>query len=194
MFKSNDKSFFMIRKIVNVVYFVLMCACVVAGIVIMASAKETYNTVYSTGTRINVETIIIGLLIMLLGPVFIQLGWLVTDAIFNMVLDVKIIRNATIGAETPKLPAPLFAKKTNGEICKVDVYEKLRAYKELCNEGVISQEEFEGIKNNLLKKNSTESEVFASDVEKIKKLKTHFDEGLLTEEEFEAEKSKILNK
>ncbi len=188
MFKSNDKSFFMIRKIVNVVYFVLMCVAVVAGIVMMASAKET--STYYAYTYINWGILIAGLLTMLVGPILLLLGWIVTDVIFNTIMDVKIIRNATLGAEIPELPAPLFAKRREKNNT-VNVYEKLKAYKDLCNEGFITQEEYETIKKDILKK--TDSGLERS-IDKIKKLKVYLDEGLLTNEEFEAEKSKILKK
>ena len=187
MFKSNDKSFFMIRKVVNVVYFILMCASVVAGIVMMASSTYTdkYGYVY-----IDWGIVIAGLLIMLVGPILIQFGWIVTDAIFNIIMDVKIIRNATLGAEVPELPAPLFAKKRDKNN-SVNVYEKLKTYKDLCDESAITQEEYEGIKNDLLKKSDNG---FEDDITKIKKLKCYLDEGLLTNDEFVAEKSKILKK
>ena len=190
MFKSNDKSFFMIRKIVNVVYFVLMCITVIAGIVMMASSSQTYTEYGYTYSYIDWGIIIAGLSIMLLGPILIQLGWIVTDAIFNIIMDVKIIRNATLGAEIPELPAPLFAKKRDKNN-SVNVYEKLKTYKELCDESAITQEEYEGIKNDLLKKSDNG---FEGDIDKIKKLKRYLDEGLLTNDEFVAEKSKILKK
>ncbi len=190
MFKSNDKSFFMIRKIVNVVYFILMCVAVVAGIVMMASAKETGTYYGDSYTYINWGILIAGLLTMLVGPILLQLGWIVTDAIFNTIMDVKIIRNATLGAEIPELPAPLFAKK-HEKNNSINVYEKLKAYKNLCSEGFITQEEYETIKKDILKKTDSGLE---SNIDKIKKLKVYLDEGLLTEEEFEKEKSKILKK
>ena len=194
MFKSNDKSFFMIRKIVNVMYFILMCAAVVTGIVLMASSVYSYTQSGRTYTYLDWTMFIFGIVTMILGPVLLQLFWLISDAVFNIVFDVKIIRNATCGVEMPKLPAPLFARKNKCKEVGVDVYEKLKMYKNLCDEGVLSAAEYEEIKKDLLNKNAADNQSFSSDIEKVRKLKAYVDEVVLTSEEFATEKSKILKK
>ena len=162
----------------------------------MASAFYTYTTKTGyTYTEVEWGTFIIGLVIMLLGPVFLQFGWVIADAIFNIIFDVKIIRNGVCGASLPELPAPLFAgkKKAKSENV-VDAYEKLKMYKALCDDEVLTKQEYDQLKKELLNKSVGANKDFESDIDKVKKLKVYVDENVLTEEEFAAEKSKILNK
>lgn len=194
MFKRNDKTFYMLRRFVNVLYLVLMCVAVLAGIIMMASSFYTYEVAYYSYTAVRWGTFIIGILTMFLGPVILQFGWLLTDVAFNMVFDVKIIRNAISGEEMPKLPTLTFAKKKEGKDNYVNSYEKLKMYKSLCDEGILTTGEYEELKRDLLNKNSIEKKSFESDIDKVKKLKAYVDENVLTEEEFAIEKSKILKK
>ena len=129
MFKVNDRTFYMLRKFVNVLNFVLMCVAVLAGIIMMASSFYTYESGRYSYTAVEWSLFISGILTMLLGPVVLQFGWLLTDIVFNMVFDVKIIRNAISGEEMPKLPAPLFSKKKDSKGSYADAYEKLKMYK-----------------------------------------------------------------
>lgn len=196
MFKNNDKSFFMVRKFVNVLFFVLMCVAVIVGIVFIATSTYMYEEFGYSYTQIDFVKVIVGIAIMTLGPVVIQCFWLLSDYAFNKVLDIKIIRNAVCGASVPEMPAPLFhgKKKVSIESKSFDVYEKLKTYSDLLKEGVLTEQEYEGIKNELLDKNATktENEGFELNIEKIKKLKTYLDEGVLTEDEFISEKGKII--
>ncbi|MBO5852034.1 MAG: hypothetical protein J6R29_06860 [Clostridia bacterium] len=194
MFKNNDKTFYMLRKFVNVCYFVLMCLAVLAGIIMMASSFYTYSRGGYSYTAVEWGLFIGGILTMLLGPVVLQCGWLLTDIAFNMVFDVKIIRNAISGEELPKLPAPLFTKKKEENGNYAGAYEKLKMYKSLCDEGILTVLEYDELKRELLNKNTIEKKDFESDIDKVKKLKTYVDEKVLTEEEFAIEKSKILKK
>lgn len=196
MFKTNDKSFYIIRKFINWALFILMCIAVIAGIIMMSSSFYTVTPKYGS-SYVDMDAILFfsGLLTMLLGPVILQFNWLLIDAFFNFLFDVKIIRNATSGAPIPELPAPiLFRKKKESDNVVVDAYEKLKMYKALCDEGVLTEAEFNDIKRDLLNKNVAEKQSFESDIDKVKKLKVYLDEKVLTEQEFVAEKSKILKK
>ena len=195
MFKTNDKSFYIIRKFINWVLFILMCIAVIAGIIMMSSSFYTVTKYGSTYVNMDEILFFSGLLTMLLGPVYLQFNWLFIDTFFNLLFDVKIIRNATCGASIPELPAPiLFRKKKESDNVVVDAYEKLKMYKALCDEGVLTEAEFNDIKRDLLNKNVAEKQSFESDIDKVKKLKVYLDEKVLTEQEFVAEKSKILKK
>lgn len=201
MFNKNDKSFNIIRKITNVTLFVLMCAAFIAGIVMIAISFESqtkinYGVTYST-TVINYGTLIGGIATMLLGPIFLQLVWLVTDMKFNAMFDVKAIRNAQYGLQAPEIPGPLFFSKKkdkNLEFDTFDIYEQLKEYKVLCDEAVITENEYEEIKSKFLNKNADNNRIFECDIDKIKRLKQFADDKILTEEEFLTEKNKIIKK
>ena len=194
MFKVNDRTFYMLRKFVNVLYFVFMCVAVLAGIIMMASSFYTYESGRYSYTAVEWGLFIGGILTMFLGPVLLQFGWLLTDVAFNMVFDVKIIRNAICGEEMPELPILTFAKKKEYKDTYIGSYEKLKMYKSLCDEGILTTAEYDELKRELLNKNSIEKKSFESDIDKVKKLKAYVDEKVLTEEEFAIEKSKILKK
>ena len=74
------------------------------------------------------------------------------------------------------------------------VQDARRKFNVECDEGVLTEAEFNDIKRDLLNKNVAEKQSFESDIDKVKKLKVYLDEKVLTEQEFVAEKSKILKK
>jgi hypothetical protein len=211
MFKQNDRTYTWIRKTVNVLTIVLMVVCLIAGIIVMASCNETRSITVPTndwgGTTteqisyFNTGKFFVGLLVFLLGPVVVNLLWLVADFGLNTLLDIKIIRNAVSGEsveEVAKLCKPIVIFKRKKEQKCVDKYEnvldKLLTYKKLLDENAITQEEYDSIKSKLMPaetENTTEkneAKVFAT-IEKLKKLT---DEGVISEEEFSNEKAKLL--
>lgn len=197
MFKNTDKSFYLVRKILNVVYFVLMIACVIFGIILIALSNQTGYSGNMYGGAIiytDFSYIISGILCIILGPVLCQLSWLVTDMFFNHMLDLKNIRNANYGLPAVELPAPLFMGrlKKQDEKENLNVYEKLREYKLLLDEKIISQEEFDEIKAKLIEKKSSKAKYQDDKISKVRELKTYLDEKVITEDEFNEEKSKIL--
>ena len=189
MFKNNDKTLILYRKIINIVLFIAMCACVIAGIVVMKQAQEF------SGKYFEEVLLTLGLIILAAGPILIQFVWLKIDIKLNHILDVKIIRNAQFGLENPQLPAPIFHQgKTdsfNGTANKLSVYESLKNYKELLDVGAITDVEFAEIKKSILHQ---KEECVSNIIDKVKQLKVYADENILTEEEFNTEKSKILKK
>lgn len=195
MFERNDKSLNLVRKIINVTLFVLMCVSVIAGVVLIAMSFQVEK--YSEEMIINFGTLIGGILAIILGPILLQIVWLVFDMKLNSILDVKIIRNAQYGLPAGELKAPLFFNRGKSKEIGVEVtdaYEKLRKYKALCDESVITVDEFEQIKCELLNKNVEKEYSIDEDIEKVKKLKSYVDDKIITEEEFAKEKSKILKK
>ena len=202
MFKKNDKSMFLLRKIVNVTLFVLMCVCVVGGIILMASAK-TVETGYDylgapiTQSYFNVIGFIGGFVVFALGPVLLQLVWLVFDMKFNSCLDVKLVRNALFNQGEVFQPAPLFHKFKNEECVLnngMEVYENIKKYKILFDEEAITADEFEDIKKRLLAKDSAAGSQINSSIEKVKMLKSYADSDIISQEEYAQEKAKLLNK
>lgn len=191
MFKKNDKSFNMIVKITNVVLFVLMCVSVLIGIVMIAlsfKADDFY------GIYVNFGTLFGGIAAIILGPILIQFIWLLFDMAFNAILDVKLIRNAEYKNQTSaqELPAPIFRKGTKEkEGDKYEAYKKLKEYKELLDETVITKDEYDLIKAELM---SSVEEKTDSTINQVKELKKLADEKIITEQEFVNEKAKILKK
>lgn len=197
MFETNDKSLNLLRKIVNVAIFVAMCVCVIIGIVLIAMSFSMveYSGYMGKYLSINPIALVSGVCTLLLGPVVCQIVWLLTDVYFNTLFDIKLIRNAQCASELnlQKLPAPLFRKSVKeSEINSLDVYKKLKDYRILVEENVITEDEFTQIKSNLMA-NSRESAT-DSTISKAKELKKLADQKIITEEEFASEKSKILKK
>ena len=191
MFKKNDKSFNMIVKITNVVIFVLMCVSVIAGIVMTAAAfrSDKYGDLF-----INFGMLFGGLATIVLAPILLQLVWLAFDMAFNFALDVKLIRNAGCGqAGLQELPAPLFRKTSKKqEEGKYEIYKKLKEYKELLDEAVITEDEYAQIKAEFIV--SDEKKTDSAIISQVKELKKLVDENIITEQEFSNEKNKILKK
>ncbi len=194
MFTKNDKSLFLIRKIINVVTIIVMCICVIAGIVLIAlsfgeNAKGA--SVFYVGTFIS------GICTLILGPIFTQFTWLLLDMKFNSILDLKIIRNAQFGLAAPELPCLCMVKRCKGQTLvhgDMSTYDILKEYKTLVDEEVITKDEFDEIKSQLLNKEISKENQVESTIDKIKKLKSYLDEEVISAEEFEKEKSKILKK
>ncbi len=187
MFKKNDKSLFIFRTIINVLTIVMICACIVTGIVLMAMSIGEY--------RFHIELFIAGIVVLIVGPVFVQLMWLALDMKFQSLLDVKIIRNAQFGLEAPELPSITFKKSAKNSIKgDMEIYDILKKYKGLLEEKIISQAEFDQIKSQLLNKTVATTNKVETTIDKIKKLKTYADENVITSEEFAEEKSKLLKK
>ena len=197
MFKNTDKSFYLVRKILNVVYFVLMIASVITGIILISCSVKTFTDYSGTYAYVDFGLLISGILTMLLGPVAWQFDWLITDMIFNIILDVKNIRNASYGLPAEELPAPLFMKKLKNRGANTNDlpdYEKLKEYKALLDDKIISQEEFDEIKEKLIGKKEKKNTSKDDKISKVRELKNYLDEKIITEEEFNEEKSKILKK
>ncbi|MBR5192429.1 MAG: SHOCT domain-containing protein [Clostridia bacterium] len=171
-----------------------MCLTVLTGIILF-SVSFTTN---SWGEFIvNYGTLFGGIGSILLGPIVIQLLWLSSDIFFNFILDVKNIKNAQLGLPTSELSPPLFHKncqKSVGIDNVYSVFEKIKKFKLLLDEGIITEEEYVEIKNELLNKKEKVGSKFDKDIVKIKQLKTYVDEKILSKEEFDDEKNKILKK
>ncbi len=188
MFNKNDKSLYILRTIINVITIILIGVCVVMGIVLMAMSIDGY--------KFYEELFITGIVVLLVGPIVVQLIWLVFDMKYQAILDVKIIRNAQFGLEAPELPTISFKKNGKKEAVKSDmeIYDILKKYKNLLEEKIISQAEFDEIKSQLLNKTVANNTKVETTIDKIKKLKTYADENVITTEEFAEEKSKLLKK
>ena len=113
---------------------------------------------------------------------------------FNFALDVKLIRNAQYGkAGLQELPAPLFRKGTkHKEEDKYEGYKKLKEYKELLDEAVITEEEYAQIKAEFIISDEKKSD--SAIISQVKELKKLVDENIITEQEFSNEKNKILKR
>ncbi len=94
MFKENDKSFKLLKKIMQVVYVIETLACIIIGIVILQnSSKSAIKEVMNT----------VGVCITFLGPLVVRFFWLINDVFLNLILDIKLIRNAVYENEEESL-------------------------------------------------------------------------------------------
>lgn len=195
MFKNNDKSLFLLRKIVNVALFISMCLCVIAGVVMISLCKTIVGSTQYIREYVNTGMIIGGVLTMILGPIICQIVWLLVDLKFNAILDVKLIRNSCYNINGEQSLSYLFFKnKKSTVVDSISIFEKLKQYKELYDANILTEAEYEQIKAELLNKNICENTKFSNAIKEVKKLKTYVDEKILTEEEFSVEKAKILKK
>ncbi len=172
MFKKNDKTFILLRKIVNIALFVMMVASVITGVVLMLTSFQQVGNYYNSRIVFNEVTFFTGLGITVAGPVVCQLIWLLTDVAFNAMLDVKIIRDVTCGNEPSIKQLPyLFRTNANedagqsvgADLSKNKQYSELLKYKELYDQGAITESEYTFFKQQLMaipaKKEEVKAEV-----------------------------------
>lgn len=72
--------------------------------------------------------------------------------------------------------------------------DELKSYKKLLDEGVITQEEFDTKKKELLVDSSTLKDSASVQIDEIKNYKNLLDEGVITQEEFNKKKHELLSK
>ena len=72
--------------------------------------------------------------------------------------------------------------------------DELKSYKKLLDEGVITQEEFDTKKKELLVDSSTLKDSASVQIDEIKNYKNLLDEGVITQEEFDKKKHELLSK
>ena len=190
MFKSNDKSFKIVRCISNVTLLIAAVAGMIAGIVMMATSfDKSFDAIEFT----------IGICLFLLSPVAVALIWIFIDLMFTCIVDVKLIRNAGYNYRDDKLLNNFAPFKFKGKKCKTtDKYEnsldKLVAYKKMVDEGILTEEEFISIKTEIIGKEEKSTSCDKESFDTIIKLKKLCDSEVISKEEFANEKSKILSK
>lgn len=146
MFKSNDKSFKIVRCITNIAVLVSIIAGMITGIVMMATAFDKgFDEIVFT----------IGICLLLLSPVAGALLWWLIDLKFTCIVDVKLIRNASYDYRDDTLLNNYAPFKFKGKNSKTtDKYEnsldKLIEYKKMVDAGVLTEEEFVSIKSELI--------------------------------------------
>ena len=83
-----------------------------------------------------------------------------------------------------------FTRKSGKKDSTCDIVSALNQYKELEKEAVLTPEEFESIKSNMLKNSGTK----ITSVDDLKKWKKLFDQQIITEEEFSQLKAQLFAK
>ena len=190
MFKSNDKSFKIVRCITNITLLVTAIAGVIAGIVMMATSFDK---------SFDVVEFIIGICLFLLSPVAVGLIWIFADLKFTSIVDVKLIRNAGYGYRDDSLlnniaPFKLKSKKRKTTDKYENSLDNLITYKKMVDDGILTEEEFVTIKTEIIGKEDKTTTYGKESFETIVKLKKLCDAEVISKEEFANEKSKILSK
>lgn len=170
MFKKNDKTFILLRKIVNIALFVMMVASVISGVVLMLMSFQQVSSYYGPRMVFSPISFFTGLGVTIVGPVFFQFIWLLTDVGFNAMLDVKIIRDVTCGNEPSVTRLPyLFrinasedaSQSVGADFSKNKQYSELLKYKELYDQGAITESEYTFFKQQLMSIPAKKEEVKA---------------------------------
>ena len=159
MYKDNDRSFLLIRKIVAIIIIVFAVAMAISGIVLMILAFDKVSKGYGgTVTVFYPEFFFPGLGTLLLAPGVGYLGLLWYDFLFNIILDIKIIRDSVSENKTGlKTLPPLFEKVARVSSCqqqtpveKISPKEEFAKYKEKYERGEITIEQFNYYKQKFL--------------------------------------------
>ena len=139
MFEKNDKVLFVVNSIVNIFYSLFIVVCVLTGISLCI-----------------IEVWALGLGILFLGSFFVGLMWMITRLFLLFFCDIKLIRNKIYNIKNDGLLAFIDDKeliKDEMELKdknRIEVNDKLLQLKKLLDLGIITQEEFDREKNNLL--------------------------------------------
>lgn len=157
MFKRNDKFLFMAITVADVYAILIATAFAVLGIVDIVNGAELAST----------ETIILGVFFIPIGLVFAFVFWVFVRVLLSLVCDVKLIRNKMYGEDNSAFAKITAFEKASKETfddsdtqtvsVDTEIFNKktvalLRELKQLCAEGIISEEEFKQEKSKLLKK------------------------------------------
>lgn len=152
-----------------------MVACVITGIIMMIISVATAEYIKNEIIYFNEMLIIYGMFVMFTGPGLLQLVWLFIDVKFCSMLDVKIIRDVqTEEEQLAQLPNPLFHKRNESReqalAKKKNNFDEIMKYKDLFDQGAISQEEFAYFKQQILnmsvKKDTPATEKPAEEIKK----------------------------
>lgn len=118
MFKTNDKILFFWEKFVKIISIFLIIGSFLAGMILLI-IDSYYN-------------LLLGLLLMLLGPFVLTMNWLLFNLIFSFLRDIKLIRNKLYKTTES------VEKKTATVLSS-----RVQQLTQLLNDGIITQEEFD---------------------------------------------------
>lgn len=118
MFKKNDKILFFWEKFVKIISIFLIIGSFLAGMIILIVDSYYY--------------LLLGLLLMLLGPFVLTMNWLLFNLIFSFLWDIKFIRNKLY-----KITESIEEKNATVHSSRV------QQLTQLLTDGIITPEEFD---------------------------------------------------
>ena len=139
MFEKNDRFLLAADSITNILFVLFIVACIVAGIVLCV-----------------MELVVLGLCVLFLGSLLMGFMWLITRLLLSFFCDIKLIRNKLYNNKNDGLSDFIEdAERIKNETelkykNEIEVKDKLLQLKKLLDSGVITAEEFDREKNNLL--------------------------------------------
>ena len=139
MFEKNDRFLLAADSITNILFVLFIVACIVAGIVLCV-----------------MELVVLGLCVLFLGSLLMGFMWLITRLLLSFFCDIKLIRNKLYNNKNDGLSdfiedAEQIKNETELKYKnEIEVKDKLLQLKKLLDSGVITAEEFDREKNNLL--------------------------------------------
>ncbi len=142
MFKKNDKYWFRAYALVDAFIIVICSLMLVGGVVILALGISVTD----------VNGIVTGTLYIIgrIGGAFVM--HIVYHLALSLYLDIKLIRNKMYGIDNGDFDKALTEDNSKRRRVAVqdDITVQIRALKQLCDDGIITQEEFEIKKQSLL--------------------------------------------
>lgn len=139
MFEKNDRFLLAADSIANILFVLFIVACIVAGIVLCV-----------------MELVVLGLCVLFFGSLLMGFMWLITKLLLSFFCDIKLIRNKLYNNKNDGLSDFIEdAERIKNETelkykNEIEVKDKLLQLKKLLDSGVITAEEFDREKNNLL--------------------------------------------
>ena len=154
MFERNDRVFKFWTKFIGIVSIVGMVLCVLAGIILLATANG------------NSQTLTDGILMIVVYPLAILINWALFNLIFSVIRDIKYIRNKLYSQpnESDSVIDKIVENQIRNEAEAAEAAQKsadeefdkrckqLATLKTLLDRGVITQDEFEEQKKKMLGK------------------------------------------
>lgn len=142
MFKKNDKYWFRAYAFVDVFIIVISSIMLVGGVVILALGIDATN----------VNGIITGSLYIVCSIAGAFIVHIIYHLALSLYLDIKLIRNKMYGIDNGDFDKALSEDNSSRRRVAVqdDITVQIRALKQLCDDGIITQEEFEIKKQSLL--------------------------------------------
>lgn len=117
MFEKNDKILFFWEKFVKIISIFLIIGSFLAGMILLI---------------IDSYYLLLGLLLMLVGPFVLTMNWLLFNLMFSFLRDIKLIRNK------------LYKTAESVEKKNATVHSsRVQQLTQLFNDGIITQEEFD---------------------------------------------------
>ena len=147
-FAKTDRYWFYASTLADVVAFMICLAIIAYGIITIVSGARVESAVL----------IIVGVILILLAFVVAFIFWVFMKVYLQLCFDVKLIRNKLYSeaqnnneqdAENPEQQNGKLKQTVSNDKNTKDIAMQLRELKQLCDDGILSSEEFETEKQRI---------------------------------------------